>query len=147
VRGDKSVDDVGQTIDAQFGQLTDDLLDRRTVGGIQRKVIKKSRRKAISRLLYAKNDKETIAGWKSELNRILHVFNVRLLVSGWSLLTVNFQAELAVTTQVTVSDTHTIVSNIRDDVSKIREGISGQVQPVSTSCIQSVDDRRMLTVS
>jgi hypothetical protein len=117
------------------------------VAEIQRKVVKQSRRNAVSRLLHARNDKETIGGWKLELNRILHVFNVCPVVSSWSSLTVGFQTELAVTTHVTVSDMHTIVSGIRDDVSKIWEGIGGQVQPVSASWIQSADNRRMLTVS
>jgi hypothetical protein len=95
------------------------------VAEIQKKVIKRSGRNAVSRLLQAKNDKEKIAGWRVELNRILHVFNVRSVISAWSSLTVNFQTELAV-------NTHTIVSDIRDDVSKIREGIGGQVQPAQT---------------
>jgi precorrin-4 methylase len=50
-----------------------------------------------------------------------------------------FQAEL-------VMNIHVNVSDIRDDVSKIREGIDGQVQPVSAIYIQSVEDRRILTV-
>jgi hypothetical protein len=50
------------------------------VAEIQRKVIKQSGRNAVSRLLHAKSDKETIAGWKLELNRILQVFNVRSVV-------------------------------------------------------------------
>ena len=43
---------------------------------IQRKVIKQSERNAVSRIFHAKNDKEVIAAWKVDLNRILHVFNV-----------------------------------------------------------------------
>jgi hypothetical protein len=80
VRGDKPADNVGQTNDAQLGQLTDADPDCRTVAEIQGKVIKQSKRNAFSRLLHAKNDKETIAGWKSELNRILHVFTVRSVI-------------------------------------------------------------------
>jgi hypothetical protein len=44
-------------------------------------------------------------------------------------------------------NTHVTVSDIRDDVSKIREEIGGQVRSVSVGRIQSVDDRRMLIVS
>jgi hypothetical protein len=102
------------------------------VAEIQRKVIKRSRRNTVSRLFRAKNDKETIANWRLELNRILHVFNVRSVISAWSSLTVNFQTELAVNTHVTVTDMHTVVSDIRDDVSKLREGIGCQVQPAQT---------------
>jgi hypothetical protein len=41
---------------------------------------------------------------------------------------------------------HVNVSDIRDDVSKIREGIGGQVQSVSASCFQSIVNRRCLQV-
>jgi hypothetical protein len=102
-------------------------------------VIKRSGQNTVTRLFHAKNDKETIAAWRLELNRILHVFSVRPAISAWSSLTVNLQTELAVTTHVTVSDirhgvvdTRAIVSGIRDDVSKIREGIGGHVQAAQT---------------
>jgi hypothetical protein len=38
--------------------------------------MKRTGRNAVSRLLHAQNDAAMIAGWKLELNRILHVFNV-----------------------------------------------------------------------
>ena len=44
---------------------------------IQRKVIKQSKRNAVSRIIHAANDKDAIAAWKLDLNRILQVFNVR----------------------------------------------------------------------
>jgi hypothetical protein len=53
----------------------------RTVAEIQHKVIKQSQRGSVSRFFHAKNDKEKIVGWKSDLNRILHVFNVRSVTS------------------------------------------------------------------
>jgi hypothetical protein len=81
-----------------------------------------------------------IAGWKLELNRILHVFNVRSVVLIWSSLIVLFQTEL-------ILNIHVNVSGIRDDVSKLREGTGGKFQPVSTSQVQSVEYQRMLTVS
>jgi hypothetical protein len=127
VRCDKSVDDVGQTSCAQSGWLADDVPDRRTVGEIQGKVIKQSKRNAISRLLHAKNDKDTIAGWKSELNRVLHVFNVRSVIFTWSSLTVRFQTELAM-------NTHTIVSDIHRNILKSQEGTDGKNQLVSDNC-------------
>ena len=51
-------------------------LNRRTVAGIQEKIVEKGGRNLVSRLAHAKNDKETIATWKLDLNRILHIFNV-----------------------------------------------------------------------
>ena len=64
-------------------------LDHRTVAEIQRKVIKQSGRNAVSRLVHAANDKETIAAWKLDLNRILHVFNVRCATFVYGIATTN----------------------------------------------------------
>jgi hypothetical protein len=94
---------------------------------IQEKVIKQSRRNAASRLLHARNDKETIAGWKSELNSILNLFTVCSVALAWSPLSVLLQAEL-------VMNIHVNVSEIRGNMSKIREEIRSQAQPVSASC-------------
>jgi len=49
----------------------------RTVAEVQGNIIEKGGRSLSSRLAHTKNDKEVIAAWRSELNRILHVFNVR----------------------------------------------------------------------
>ena len=62
-------------------------LDRRTVAGIQEKIIEKGGRSLLSRLAHAKSDKETITAWKLDLNRILHVFNVRSVITVWLSLT------------------------------------------------------------
>ena len=110
--------------DAQFGWFINDAPDRRTVAEIQRKVTKQSKRNAVSRIVQARNDKDTIAAWKLELGRILQVFNVRSVIFTWPSLTAPFQTELAMNTHVTVSD-------IQHDVSRIREVIGGQVHSVS----------------
>ena len=52
-------------------------LSIRTVAEIQEKIVEKDRRNLLSRLTHAKNDKEAIVAWRSDLNRVLHVFNVR----------------------------------------------------------------------
>ena len=44
---------------------------------MRRKIIKQGKRSAVSQLFHAKADKDKIAGWKQDLTRILHVFNVR----------------------------------------------------------------------
>ena len=124
----------------QFRQLADDVFHCRTIVEIQKKVIIQSGRNAASRIFQARNDKDTIAGWKSDLGRILQVFNVRSVNFAWSLLIVSPQTELAMNTHVAISD-------IRHDVSKIREEIGSQIRQVSTSRIRSVDNWRMLTVS
>ena len=111
---------------------------RRTVAQIQRKAIKHSKRNAVSQLFHAKNDKETIASWKADLNRILHVFNVRSIVSVWLLLIVCSQTELAINTHVIVSDvrhgvvnTHTMVSELHRNMVKSQEGTDDQHRSVS----------------
>jgi hypothetical protein len=112
---------------------TDDALDCSTLVEIQRKITKKGKQNAVSRLFHAKSDKETIAGWKSDLNKILLVFNVRSVVVVWLLLTVRPQTELALNTHTIVSGMdhnvtkiHAIVSNIDSTVMKIREGTDNQ---------------------
>jgi len=93
------------------------------VAEIQRKILERGKRNALSRLFHARNDKETIASWRLDLNRILLIFNVRSVTPGWPSLSVRSQTELAVSTHVNVSDvgrdaanTRTVVSDIRDDV-------------------------------
>ena len=66
-------------------------LDRRTVAAIQEKVLKRGGRGRVSRFFHSKDDKDAIAAWKSDLNRILHVFNVRstypyFVVANYSIL-------------------------------------------------------------
>ena len=108
---------------------------------IQEKVIKRSGRNALSKFLHAKNDKETIATWKSDLNRILHVFNVRPVLFTLASLIPHFQTELALNTHVTVS-------GMRHDLSKLVRGEVGvQVRSVSASHIRPTGNRRMLTVA
>ena len=108
---------------------------------IQRQIIKQSGRNAATRLFHAKNDKETIAAWKSDLNRILQVFNVCSATSVWLFLTANFQTELAMITHVTVSDvhhgvvtTHTMVSDLHHNMVKNQEGNIDQRRSVSDIC-------------
>ena len=70
------------TSDVTFsGTSTHHTLDCRTVAEIQNKVIQQSERNAVSRFWHARNDKEMIGGWKSELSRILVVFNVCFMLS------------------------------------------------------------------
>ena len=132
-------------MDGYYAWFTYRTLNRRTVKEIHGNVTEKRKRDPLSQLFHAKDDKETIGTWKLDLNRILHVFNVRSLVFARMSLIVSFQTELAVNTHVAVSDMRHDMSGIRSDVSKIREEIGGQVRPVSASCIQSID--MMLTLT
>jgi hypothetical protein len=68
---------VSSTSDAHSARFTHYALNRRTVAEIQERIVEKGTRNLLSRLVHAKNDKETLASWKLDLNRILHVFTVR----------------------------------------------------------------------
>ena len=61
---------------AHLGRFTYQAFNRRAVAEIRRKVSKRGKRNAVSRLLRAKDDKDAIAAWRSDLNRILLIFNV-----------------------------------------------------------------------
>jgi hypothetical protein len=134
------------------GRFTDDALDRSTLADIQRKIIKKGKRNAISRLVHAKNDKEMISTWKSDLSKILLVFTVRSVVQvARLLLTVDFQTELALNTHTLVSGVDhnvtkilNIVSNTSGGEVKVHEGTGGEHLSVSTICILSVTERTFM---
>lgn len=68
----------------------DGLIARRTVAEIQKRVIERDKRNPILELLRVRNDRDEIVAWKLELNRILHVFNVRSAALARLLLTVSF---------------------------------------------------------
>jgi len=88
---------------------------------IQGRIVEKRERGLFSRVANAKNDKETIAAWKLDLIRILQVFNVRSANSVRLPLIASFQTELAL-------NTHTIVSDIRQDMLKGSDdtGVKGE---------------------
>jgi hypothetical protein len=99
----------------------------RTMDEIQRHIIERGKRNAISRHYHAKDDKEAIATWRPDLSGILHTFKVCSVASVWRLLTSRFQTELRVDAHVTGSDTHqdaankdTIVSGVHRDTSNAK---------------------------
>ena len=49
----------------------------RTADEIQGNIVKRSKRNAISRRYHAKDDKEAIAVWSLDLNRIRRIIDVR----------------------------------------------------------------------
>ena len=129
-------------------------LSSRTLDEIQENIVKRSRGNAIFRRYRAKDDKEAIAAWRLDLSLILHVFDVRSIISMWPLLTVRFQDELGIDTRATGSaarqdaaNIHTIVSEVRSDAVnthitapnihrttlKSREDADSQNQAVSTA--------------
>jgi hypothetical protein len=100
--------------------------------------MKQSDRNAVSRLFHTKNDKDMIAAWRLDLNRILHVFNVRSISLSPPLLTICFQTELAINTHVAVADvrhdvasTHSIVSDVQHTVASTHDTVSATHEIVS----------------
>jgi hypothetical protein len=87
------------------------------VAEIERKVKEESKRNAALRLLHAKSDKDKIAGWASDINKILQIFNVRCVAPPLAPLTIWIQTELAIDTNVAVSGTYNIVSGVQKIVS------------------------------
>jgi hypothetical protein len=95
--------------------FADDALDRSTLAEIQKGIVEKGKRNPVSRFFRAKNDKDTIAGWKSDLTKILLIFNVGSVSVVWISLTVRYQTELALNTHTIVSDIHHIMVKVFDD--------------------------------
>ncbi|KAF9787213.1 hypothetical protein BJ322DRAFT_1186751 [Thelephora terrestris] len=57
-----------------------------TVTKIQKKVVKRGKQSAASRMLNTKKDKDAIAAWRQELNGILQIFNTELLINNHIML-------------------------------------------------------------
>ena len=82
-----------------------------------------------------------MATWRSDLDRILHIFNVRSIVSIWLLLTIYSQTELARNTQVVVSDvrhgvadTRTMASGVQNDTANAPAIVSDTHHNALRSC-------------
>ena len=116
---------------------------------IQRSVAEPDKRNIFSRILNPNKDKEAIAAWRSELDRIVHVFEVCSTVRSLpTILTVHLQIELALHTNVAVSNvredvghgvvairedianTHELVSDMHRTLLKSQEGVDGVNQTV-----------------
>ena len=111
---------------------------------IQRTIIKRDKRNAITRL-FRGDDKEAIDTWRLNFNGILHVFNVRSVTSGWPLLTSRLKTELAISKQLTISDTrrgvattHTTVSDVHHDTPDADNIVSDVHRDVSYPIIPNV---------
>lgn len=95
-----------------------------TVVEIQRHIIERGERRAIFRPFHMMSDKRAIATWKSDFDRIIHIFNVRSVASVRPSLSFPFQTEIEIGTHAAVSDVHRgatgtrfVVSNTRHDIS------------------------------
>ena len=128
---------MSRTGDVQLRWLTSDPLYPRTVDGIQAKITEKGTRNLLSRVVQAKNDKETIATWKSDLNGILHTFNVCSVGSLLLSLTLTFQTELVVNTNAMVMEIHRNVVTGQAGTSGQHRSVSAAYCPSMTECSPS----------
>ena len=106
------------------GPAHDGLTHRRTVAEIQKKIVDRGTRHVVSRVLNAKSDKDEIAAWRQDLNRILQIFNVRSVHSSWRSPTATLQTELAI-------NTHMLVADIHRNALAGQEGTAGRHRSVS----------------
>jgi len=129
------------------------------VAHIRSKVAERSKQNAISRAFHAKNDSQTIISWRTDLNRILLVFNVGSVIFIRPTLTVHSQTELGLNIYVTISnvrdgvanthavvaDTHTVVAEVRQDVANTRAMVSDISRKILGSPEGDVDRRRLVS--
>jgi hypothetical protein len=128
---------VSQTDNTHAERSTHRRLDRRTVSRIQGKVAKQNKRNALHRFVLSKTDKDKVAAWKQDFVRVLRVFNVRTTDSlGHSSANsiASFQTELAIDTNMAVSNTQAMVADIHQNMLTEREGASGKNRSVGKTC-------------
>jgi hypothetical protein len=142
-RCDWSADYVSHTRTPHGEWSTYQWLDCRTVAKIREKVVKQGKRNAFHRFALSKTDKDKIAAWKQDFLRVLHIFNVRSIGSVGPSHTNSvapFQTELAIDTNMTVTDTNIMVADIHRNMLTEREGASGQTCSVGTTFYPSTTE-------
>lgn len=118
----------------------------RTVDEIQGNILKRGKRNVISRRFHAKDDEKAIAIWRSDLGRILHIFNVRSFTFVLPSLIFRSQTELGINTHATVSGVHQDPANTHTTASDVRLGVSNPHPIISEVQNQPVSTIRTLTV-
>ena len=135
---------------------TDDALVRSTLEEIESGLKEVKGRNGLKRCFHTLNDDRKITGWKTSLEGALRLFGVRFATPGDSirpLLTVCFQTEITISTNVLASDilhnvtnTHTSVSRLHRDVLINQTMISGLRDDfTNTRAIASSTHRKMLS--
>ena len=101
-------------------------LNRRTANNIKKNIVKQGKRRAISRILRPKKEKEAIATWRLSLNRILCALEVRSVDSRNHCRSTNFsfQIEFGSGESVTISGTHNDDEDPHTAVVGVHSGIS-----------------------
>jgi len=118
---------------------------------IRSKLAKRSKQNVVLRAFHAKNDSQTIASWRADLNRILLVFNVRSVFPAQPPLTVQLQTELGLNIYTTVSniqDGVTKTSTVAENTQAMVSDIHGKLLGSQVSNVQSIPTTEyMLTVT
>ena len=105
---------------------------------IQESAVEPDKRNSLSRIFNAKNDKGTVAAWRSDLDRILHVFEVRTTDHSLpTLLKVRLQTELALHTHAAVSNVHEVVANTQGVVANTH-GVVANIHEVVANTHEAV---------
>ena len=104
----------------------------RTVTEIQKHIVERGKRNAISRRHHAKDDRGAIAMWGLEFNRTLHIFHACFVISTLRSLTSTFQTQLGTNIRTTDSGTHqgvaskhTVVSDVHHRKTKFEVIVPG----------------------
>ena len=106
--------------------------NRRAVAEIRENVSEKCGRNVLSRLVHAKSDKDAIAAWNFQLDRVQNTFNVCSVGSVLLSLISLFQTELTLSTQLMVSDLHRDRSAGQEVANTQRPSVSATFCPPTT---------------
>ena len=123
--------------------------DYRTVTDIKNEIAERSKQNAFLRTVHAKNNSQTIADWKSDLDRVLLIFNVRTVVSLWlacvdALVVYSSQTELGLNTYAIASDVRDGVTETHTVVSEVQRGVADTHAMVSDIHRSMMRDQRRL---
>ena len=98
---------------------------------IERSLKQLGKRNVVSSLFHSRDDKERIAAWRVDLNRILLVFNVRSMASPPASPDHCSQGKLILDTNIVATDTNNMVLDLHRVIMAHQDG--GKV-PVGDSC-------------
>jgi hypothetical protein len=98
----------------------------RTLAGIQSEIVKLGKRNAASQAVDANSDKDKIARWNRDLDRIRQIFNVRSVSSAPCVASDKHlpQIELDINTNILVTDIHRKMMASPEDAIGQRQSVS-----------------------
>ncbi|KAF9785521.1 hypothetical protein BJ322DRAFT_836738 [Thelephora terrestris] len=118
----RHADQLSGTVFETIQQLTT------TVAQIQSSVVELGERNLISRIFLGDSDKNTIAAWRSDLDRILHVFETELALHNHVAVS-DIRHDVAITRQIVSDIHHTMVKDQGVGSQTTRTSILGESPP------------------